>query len=674
MAGKRAVSRARRTVVHHRDTLARTRVLLAARAGVPVARSDARGRDSKQGTATPFEWLPWRAFSLTRRRARGARAAPAARRRDTDDPSARAAPSPPPICAIPRALAHAAGARRRAEATPRPPVSRALALVASCLALVFSLPAAAAAGAAPRVVSRVAIHPDANDVTAAATASSRSRVVAALGTAAVPGRVHFLVSDAPGAWTHDGAFALPAGAGAVRSAAVVSGARHPTETYFALGTDRSPGVVVPAGELAGTPLVLEKGEDVLATAVASEVYWNDSELGTSGNDSAIPPTPCFVFATWTSPSRLVRVDVDEETRALRRAAATTLPLGVNRVRAAVADPRRLSFGDGADADGSLPTDRRGAPPFARVAHFASDTSPSALVTVRTHDLAIVDALIFPSSSPDSNAATDGSRVFKGAILRETDVEGGAASYWVTRPGTTLHLHADDTNDTNGDDVVPSASRGSTLFRVTHRRPDGGGATVAGAHAFRATERNVAAVSVERTNASAFGSDVAVVYVAFDAAADADASVVALAERRDRRTGAFAGFARIATVAVPGARALTLVRVADGVATYATRDSPAELVEVDFFNRLNRRTMTSAFGDDAVVAMRGPDASASEARASLESFESSEILCVAFLNATHFGATFLFAGGRVGAGGRRLVSAALAARGAAKGETWRARPC
>ena len=547
----------------------------------------------------------------------------------------------------------------------------------------FSLPAAAAAGAAPRVVSRVAIHPDANDVTAAATASSRSRVVAALGTAAVPQRVHFLVSDAPNdasadmgvaRWTHDGAFALPAGAGAVRSAAVVSGARHPTETYFALGTDRSPGVVVPAGELAGTPLVLEKGEDVLATAVASEVVRqrNDSELGTSGNDSAIPPTPCFVFATWTSPSRLVRVDVDEETRALRRAAATTLPLGVNRVRAAVADPRRLSFGDGADADGSLPTDRRGAPPHARVAHFASDTSPSALVTVRTHDLAIVDALIFPSSSPDSNAATDGSRVFKGAITRETDVEGGAASYWVTRPGTTLHA----INDTNGDDVVPSASRGSTLFRVTHRRPDGGGATVAGAHAFRASERNVAAVSVERTNASAFGSDVAVVYVAFDAAADADASVVALAERRDRRTGAFAGFARIATVAVPGARALTLVRVADGVATYATRDSPAELVEVDFFDRFNRRTMTSAFGDDAVVAMRGPDASASEARASdsLESFESSEILCVAFLNATHFGATFLFAGGRVGAGGRRLVSAALAARGAAKGETWRARPC
>ena len=540
----------------------------------------------------------------------------------------------------------------------------------------FSLAAAAAAGAAPRVVSRVAIHPDANDVTAAATASSRSRVVAALGTAAVPGRVHFLVSDAPGAWTHDGAFALPAGAGAVRSAAVVEfardGARHPTETYFALGTDQKPGLIVPAGALAGTPLVLEKGEDVLATAVASEAF--GAELTDRGGNE-FKNTPCFVFATWTSPSRLVRVDVDEETRALRRAATTTLPLGVNRVRAAVADPRRLSFGDGSlDADGSRSsTDLSGgAPPFARVAHFASDTSPSALVTVRTHDLAIVDALIFPSSSDsnDSNATTDGSRVFKGAILplKETEIEGGAASYWVTRPDTTLRRRANGADDVSS---APSASRGSTLFRVTHRRPDGGGAAVTGTHAFRATERNVAAVSVERTNASAFGSDAAVVYVAFDAAADGDASVVALAERRDRRTGAFAGFARIATVAVPGARALTLVRVADGVATYATRGSPAELVEVDFFNR---RTTTSALGDDAVVAMRGPDASASEARASLESFESSEILCVAFLNATHVGATFLFAGGRVGAGGRRLVSAALAARGAAKGETWRARPC
>ena len=510
-------------------------------------------------------------------------------------------------------------------------------------------------------MSRVAIHPDANDVTAAATASSRSRVVAALGTAAVPQRVHFLVSDAPNdasadmgvaRWTHDGAFALPAVVGAVRSAAVSSGARHPTETYFALGTDQSPGVVVPAGALVGDPVVLEQGEDVLAAAVASEVSSFSPNADASANATAA--APCFVFATWTSPSRLVRVEVDENTRTLRRAAGKTLPLGVNRVRAAVADPRRFPH-----TDGSTFSKAR------RVAHFVSDTSPSALVTVRVDDLAIVDALVFP-------LAMNGSRVRRGAIIEETSVGSGASiSYWVTKPAA------------DGDPI------GSTLFRVAHGSADtSGGAVITDTYAFETHERDVAAVSVERTKKlgeSAFGSDEATVaYVAFDAVAGNDGdvegtktdalhscAVVALAERRDKRTGAFSGFERIATVLVPNAHALTPVHVADGVATYATRDSPAELVEVDFFNR---QTTTPALGDDAVVAMRGPDANASEARASLESFESSEILCVAFLNATHFGATFLFAGGRVGAGGRRLVSAALAARGAAKGETWRARPC
>ena len=592
------------------------------------------------------------------------RAAPAARHRDTGDPSARAAPFHPPIGAILRALARAAGARGRAEATPRPPVSRrAVALVASCL--VLSLPHhAAAAGLTPRVVSRVAIHPEANDVTAAATASSRSRVVAALGTAAVPGRVHFLVSDAPDPpnafarrslravgetrWTHDGAFALPAGTGAVRSAAVASSALHPNTDYFAFGTDRSPGVVVPAGALNGTPAATRAGEDVLAVAVASEAF------SSSANASA----PCFVFATWTSPTRLVRFDVHEETRALRRAAGTTLPLGVNRVRAAVVDPRRFSGG------------------ASRVAHFASDASPSALVTVRTDDLAIVDALVFPSIANESQPATssivDGSRVFRGAILTETSSfnntratrnGNGVASYWVTRPSGARR------------DEKKNA-RGSNLFRVAHRRADGGGAVITNAYAFRATERAVAAIAVERTTRSPFGSDAPIAYVAFDAGPDdgdgdaaAAASVVALVERRDERTGVCLGFARIATVAVPGARALTPVRVADGVATYATRGSPAELVEIDFFATRSGALPVSG----AVAAMRGPDGDAALDATSV-SFESSSVLCVAFANATHFGATFLFAGGRVGAGARRLVSAALAARGAAKGETWRARPC
>jgi hypothetical protein len=87
------------------------------------------------------------------------------------------------------------------------------------------------------------------------------------------------------------------------------------------------------------------------------------------------------------------------------------------------------------------------------------------------------------------------------------------------------------------------------------------------------------------------------------------------------------------------------------------------VEVDFFS--NGLTETNAFG--AVFASSGPDVPS-------HTFQDSEILCVAFLNATHFGATVLFAGGRVGAGGRRLLAAALAARGAAVGETWTARAC
>lgn len=522
-------------------------------------------------------------------------------------------------------------------------------------------------------MSRVAIHPDANDVTAAATASSRSRVVAALGTAAVPGRVHFLVSDAPDPasaeagvprWTHDGAFALPAGVGAVRSAAVSSGARHPDETYFALGTDQSPGVVVPAGALAGDPVVLEQGEDVLAAAVASEVFFsspNVSSPNVDANETAPPaPRPCFVFATWTSPSRLVRVEVEENTRELRRAAGTTLPLGVNRVRAAVADPRRFFDTGSGSADGSPFFFSPKKPIFRRVAHFVSDTSPSALVTVRVDDLAIVDALVFP-------LAMNGSRVRRGAIIEENAPGSGAASYWVTKP-------AADTNK----------KIGSTLFRVAHGSADRGGAVVAGAYAFETHERDVASVFVERTkrrkdekeSAEEESDEAIVAYVAFDAVAsdgekkknvegtfDASSAcaVVALAERRDKNTGAFSGFERIATVAIPNARALTPVRVADGVATYATRGSPAELVEVDFFGR-------GLSGKNAAFATRGPDVP------SHETFESSEILCVAFANATHFGATFLFAGGRVGAGGRRLLSAALEARGAAKGETWKARAC
>jgi len=51
-----------------------------------------------------------------------------------------------------------------------------------------------------------------------------------------------------------------------------------------------------------------------------------------------------------------------------------------------------------------------------------------------------------------------------------------------------------------------------------------------------------------------------------------------------------------------------------------------------------------------------------------------VLCVAFANATHFGATRVYVGGSNGASTRKLAAALLGAYGNARGETWRARPC
>ena len=257
---KRAVSRARRTVVHHRDTLARTRVLLAARAGVPVARSDARRKkDSKRGNGYVVRVAAVARVFLTRRRARGARAPRRASPRRRRPPRA---PRRPPHRSAPfRARSRTPPARAdapRPPPVPRLPRSRA---VASCLALVFSLAAAAAAGAAPRVVSRVAIHPDANDdrrgdrIVAVARRRrarhgrrARSRPLPRFGRA--------------GAWTHDGAFALPAAAGSAHKSPVCPRRRASSDRdVLRSARTRSP-VHRPAGALAGTPLVLEKGEDV----------------------------------------------------------------------------------------------------------------------------------------------------------------------------------------------------------------------------------------------------------------------------------------------------------------------------------------------------------------------------------------------------------------------------
>ena len=180
----------RETSVHHRDTL---RGPVSRCAPVCPSRDPTPGgRKTKRGNGYVVREPPARVFSTRRlRRARSSRRASPRHRRPPR------APHRPPH----RSPFRARRARRRRAQTrrghPRPPVSRARA-VASCLALVF-LPVTLAR-APRRASSRVAIHPDANDVIAAATIVAAARRHA-LGTAAVPGRVHFLVSDAPGAWT-----------------------------------------------------------------------------------------------------------------------------------------------------------------------------------------------------------------------------------------------------------------------------------------------------------------------------------------------------------------------------------------------------------------------------------------------------------------------------------------
>ena len=300
-------------------------------------------------------------------------------------------------------------------------------------------------------LSGVYIDPDAGDVTAVATLTlpSSGTTVAALGTAAVPGRVHFLVKqedddatcvnkllddDRGGSlseWRHDGGFQLPTGVGAVRSAAAIQGTLGTTTTpsgrnYFVFGTDQSPGVVVPGGDLKGGPVVLNDGEDVLATVVGVPHATN----------------PSFVFATWTSPSRLVKIEISVATNTLRRGVSVTLPSGVNRVRTGVVDPRTF-FDESISASINSPS--------YKVAHFVSDTSPSALVTVRVTDLKVIDALVFPLNENGRNVRTGcvvATAAQSGKTEENLETKRVAVSYWVTR-----------------------GSSFSSLFRVTHDLPE-----------------------------------------------------------------------------------------------------------------------------------------------------------------------------------------------------------
>jgi hypothetical protein len=131
-------------------------------------------------------------------------------------------------------------------------------------------------------------------------------LVTALGTNSVPATVHF-ASHCGAETFYEGGATLPVDVGPVRSAAAWDG-------DVAWGTAQAPGVVVSGGALAPGVVTLRPGEDVLAAATAG-------------------PGPTFLFATWTAPSVVVKLQKDEHTGGLVRRGAITLPLGVDYVRA-----------------------------------------------------------------------------------------------------------------------------------------------------------------------------------------------------------------------------------------------------------------------------------------------------------------------------------------------------
>ena len=557
------------------------------------------------------------------------------------------------------ALARAVGANAT-TGSPCPPGSRNLARLAVVLLLV-ALPRFATATGFPRVVSRVYIDPDAGDVTAVATLTlpSSGTTVAALGTAAVPGRVHFLVKqedddatcvnkllddDRGGSlseWRHDGGFQLPTGVGAVRSAAAIQGTLGTTTTpsgrnYFVFGTDQSPGVVVPGGDLKGGPVVLNDGEDVLATVVGVPHATN----------------PSFVFATWTSPSRLVKIEISLATNTLRRGVSVTLPSGVNRVRTGVVDPRTF-FDESISASINSPS--------YKVAHFVSDTSPSALVTVRVTDLKVIDALVFPLNENGRNVRTGcvvATAAQSGKTEENLETKRVAVSYWVTR-----------------------GSSFSSLFRVTHDRSDGGGSRLTGRFDFETGEQLVTSVAVEVIG------ETAVVFVTFDekqgdgqkvrpwvfhripptvlpklvtvcpyiAQYTADtfllpSKVVVLLEQRDYADNAFAWFTRKAEATIPKAKSFSLLTVRNGLAHYATRNTPSELITVDY---LGYRGSSHRLGvvdgrDDSgeVFSLSGPSVADPDATAD-DAWGDANTLCVVYMNQTHFGTAFLWVGDDIG---------------------------
>ena len=455
---------------------------------------------------------------------------------------------------------------------------------------------------AASLASRRLVHPALGDVTAVASYAIDARtVITALGSNDVPSRVHFVAHcDAAGDARHDGAFALPPGVGPARSAA----AHAPG--YLVLGTAQSPGAIVPAGALTGRPIVLLPGEDVLAAAAALP--------------RATPTSPpAFVFATWTAPSRLVLVEVDERTRRLREDTIrrATMPPGVDFVRATVADPR------------------------GGVVRIATDADPSVVVAVDDETLRVIDVVVLPRPARHVRA---------GASSPD-----GRHSYWVTHdiPSVIVRL----THDTpRGAAVV------SSVFELDPTRGDAR-ATSVGADADGVLYVGFEAPDAFRTREDGVEKG------------DDAASAVALVDGGDAGLSRLSSGNRSAFRAL-GARAAIFARGAGGVGTYVTRASPSEMIVVD--HRDDRGEGDGGEdrgedggedggedrgedggedgGEDRVVARAGPvavetttnrdanrDAAATATASSSSpssspspSPSSSSSACVAFVNATHAG--------------------------------------
>ena len=230
--------------------------------------------------------------------------------------------------------------RSRARALPsRVRLSLSPPFVALPFLLLLCLLCLASSVSAASLASRRLVHPALGDVTAVASYALDARtVITALGSNDVPSRVHFVAHcDAAGGARHDGAFALPGG----RTRALRRRARPrlPRPRHRAIPRRDRP-----------------------RRRAHRPSHRPPPRRGRPRRRRRAPratPTspPAFVFATWTAPSRLVLVEVDERTRRLREDTIrrATMPPGVDFVRAR---RRRPARGRRAHRHGRRPLRRR----------------------------------------------------------------------------------------------------------------------------------------------------------------------------------------------------------------------------------------------------------------------------------------------------------------------------